>query len=59
MIHNNLGIALAEQGRIDDAVSHYLLALQIQPDNAQALYNMGKEMSAKGRVDEAIDYYHS
>ena len=34
--HCNLGVALEQAGRLQDAIGHYEQALQIKPDCAQA-----------------------
>jgi Flp pilus assembly protein TadD len=39
---------------VDEAVPHLQKALEIQPDYAQAHYNLGNALLQKGRVDEAI-----
>ena len=54
--HINLGLAYYEKGRIDDAISTYLRAIDIQPD-AEALYNLGTAYDKKGRIDDAISAY--
>jgi tetratricopeptide (TPR) repeat protein len=55
--HNNLGIALMQKGRMDEAITHFQKALQINPDNAVAHNNFGNALSQEGRVDEAITQY--
>ena len=35
MAHNNLGVALAGRGQIDEAIAHYRKALEIKPDCAE------------------------
>jgi Flp pilus assembly protein TadD len=55
--HNNLGQALAGQGRIDDAMAHYHEALKIKPDYAEALNNLGVALFCRGRLPEAIAQY--
>jgi protein O-mannosyl-transferase len=52
--HNNLGIALFEKGRVDEAVVQYQKALEIEPDYADADYNLGNAFFQQGRLDEAI-----
>ncbi len=42
---------------MDEAITHYQQALQINPDYAQAHYNLGNILLEKGRVDEAITHY--
>ncbi len=55
--HNNLGVALNKQGRTDEAIDHYLQALQIKPDYENAHYNLGIALNEQGRTAEAIDHY--
>ena len=38
--HNNLGVALASLGQIDEALAHFREALAIQPDYADAQENL-------------------
>ena len=44
----NLGCALAESGRVDEAISHFQLALQYAPDLTDADYNLGLALSDEG-----------
>ena len=53
----NLGVALHEDGRLDDAVARYRRALEIQPDYVPAFNNLGVTLRAQGQVDEAIRVY--
>ncbi len=52
--HNNLGYALFQQGKVDEAMIHYQKALEIKPDYAEAHSNLGNVLFQKGSVDEAI-----
>ena len=52
-----LGIALHLQGKLDEAISHYRRALQIDPSYVKAYYNMGITFRAQGRHDQAISCY--
>jgi tetratricopeptide (TPR) repeat protein len=56
--HNNLGVALAHDGRLDEAISHYFKALRIQPDRAEVHNNLGNALAAQGSVDRAFDHYN-
>ena len=38
--HNNLGTALKDQGRLDEAVAAYRTALELKPDHAMAHSNL-------------------
>jgi tetratricopeptide (TPR) repeat protein len=42
--HNNLGIAFAKQGRMDDAVKHFEEALIIDPEYVKAKRNLKKSI---------------
>ena len=55
--HNNLGIALGEKGRLDEAISHFQESIRLDPKMAAAHTNLGNASRAKGRLDEAITYY--
>ncbi|MBI3664857.1 MAG: tetratricopeptide repeat protein [Acidobacteria bacterium] len=51
--HNNLGEALADQGRYAEAVPHFLRAIQIKPNHAHAHYNLGLAALREGKLAEA------
>ncbi len=53
-IHYNLGLALSQAGRYDEAVPHYRDALRLKPDHAKAHNNLGKNLFQLGRHEEAI-----
>ncbi|MCK5381906.1 MAG: tetratricopeptide repeat protein [Candidatus Latescibacteria bacterium] len=55
--HNNLGIALDEQGKSNEAVEHYRQALRIKPNYVQAHNNLGTALDDQGKSDEAIEHY--
>ena len=57
LAHNNLGMVLAGQGRVEEAVAHYREALRIKPDNEEAHNNLGAALSGQGRAAEAIAHY--
>lgn len=59
MAHNNLGVALFEQGKTDAAVAHYLTAVKINPSNAEAYNNLGNAAARKGKLREAAVYYRN
>jgi tetratricopeptide (TPR) repeat protein len=54
---HNLGAALQEAGRLDDAAAHYRRALDIRPDYAPAHNNLGVVLRAQGQLPGAIDQY--
>ena len=57
LAHNNLGLALAGRGQVDEAIAHYQKALEIKPDYAEAHNNLGIALAGRGQVDEAIAHY--
>ena len=55
--HNNLGNALMDLGRLDEAAVQYREAIQIDPRFAEVHYNLGNVLTARGHGDEAIAEY--
>ncbi|MFA7240853.1 MAG: tetratricopeptide repeat protein [Sulfuricellaceae bacterium] len=51
--HNNLGNALRNLGRIDEAAKRYAHALKINPDFAEAHNNLGNALHDLGRFEAA------
>ena len=47
LAHNNLGTALRQKGKVDEAIVHYQKALQIKPDYGEAHYNLGNALLKK------------
>ena len=56
-MHNNLGVALARQGRSQEAMAHYAEALRIRPHLPQVKNNIGGILFQEGRIQEAITQY--
>jgi protein O-mannosyl-transferase len=57
--HATLGLALMDQGKLDQAVAQYEAALQISPDYSLAHNNLGVAFARLGRFDEAMAHYES
>ena len=57
LAHNNLGIALVPEGKNEEAISHYKMAIKINPDYALAHNNLGVALVAEGKNEEAISHY--
>src|SRR3989441_1007776 len=55
--HNNRGTALADQGKLAEAIEHYRQALTMKPDHADALNNCGTALAQQGKPTEAIEHY--
>jgi tetratricopeptide (TPR) repeat protein len=51
-----LGVALAECGRLDEAVASWTHALRVGVDSAHLHYNLAKALSALGRTGEAREH---
>ncbi|MGA2063166.1 MAG: tetratricopeptide repeat protein, partial [Thermoguttaceae bacterium] len=57
LAHNNLGIAVVEAGRPQDAFPHYRQALLLRPGYHETLYNMGNAFRITGQNQQAIECY--
>ena len=58
MAYNNLGnVLLSQANRIPEAMDLFKQSLRINPDNAEACYNLGNALFLTGRTSEAIDQY--
>jgi protein O-mannosyl-transferase len=57
MAHYNLGIALSNQGKTDEAIAHYREAIELRPSYAEAHYNLGRLLARKGQLDDAVTHY--
>jgi tetratricopeptide (TPR) repeat protein len=57
LAHSNLGVALAEEGKTQEAISHYRAALQIKPNDDNTHYNLANALKKQGAIDEAIVHY--
>jgi predicted O-linked N-acetylglucosamine transferase (SPINDLY family) len=52
--HNNLGIVLAEQGRLEEAAASFRQAVRLKPDDAVAHSNLGNALREQGQLKEAV-----
>jgi tetratricopeptide (TPR) repeat protein len=55
--HRNLGIALTQAGRVQEAIGEFDLALRMKPDLADAHHNLALALLRLGRVPEAIGHW--
>jgi FkbM family methyltransferase len=54
---SNLGVALKEQGKLDEAVAAYRQAIRIKADSAETHSNLGVALYDQGKLDEAVAAY--
>jgi hypothetical protein len=57
LAHNNLGNALAREGRMNEALYHYRKALMLRPNDPTSHNNLGNVLLKQGRFQEAIRHY--
>jgi Tfp pilus assembly protein PilF len=55
--HYNLGITLATQGKLNEAIAQYSEALRIRPNFLEAHNNLGIALATQGKLDEGIAQY--
>jgi tetratricopeptide (TPR) repeat protein len=54
---NNIGNALRDGGRVDEAIDYLKLAIKIDPNCASAYNNLGLALQMQHRVDDAIHHF--
>ena len=57
LAHNNLGLALAEEGKFEEAAKHFTEALRINPMHVYAHNNLGLVLTNRGRYGEAEKHF--
>ena len=56
LAHNNLGMALAEKGRVEEAVPYFQMAIKIDHKFDSAYNNLGAAMIRRGHMKQALNY---
>ena len=56
--YSNLGYALSQKERFDEALPNLHKALELDPDLAMAHYNLGFVLDQQGKTEEAVSHYH-
>lgn len=59
MPHYNLGRALSDEGRMDEAIAQYREALRLKPDYAEAHGNLGSALGQQGKLAEACEEWEA
>lgn len=57
LAHSKLGVALAQQRRLDEAIGEFSRAVALQPSYAPAHSNLGNAYREKGMTAEAVASY--
>ena len=55
---NNLGTALVDKGKNDEAILHFAEALRINPQKTDARNNLANVLFIQGKYGEAISHYY-
>jgi hypothetical protein len=55
--HYNLGCALGEKGKLDEAIEHYRESIRVTPGYPRAHYNLAGTLRDQGKLDEAAAEY--
>jgi len=56
--HDQLGIALAKQDKLDEAILHFYESLRINPNDDWGYYNLGLSMALKNKHREAAEFFN-
>ena len=56
-MHNNLGMAWANAGKIDQAIENYKKALTLKPDCGEIYNNLGAALARAGKDDQAVECF--
>lgn len=57
--HNNLGAIRAEQGRLNEATTHFQIALRLKPDNYKAHINLARALATLGKFAQAESHFRA
>lgn len=57
--YNDLGNILYKQGRIEEAIKQYQMAIRLRPGFVEAYNNLGNVLAETGRFEEAVKQYQT
>lgn len=55
--HMNLGLTMAQQGKIEEAISYYRESLRLNPNSVHTHNNLGVVLLERGQIGDAISHY--
>jgi tetratricopeptide (TPR) repeat protein len=55
--YNNLGVALADRGRHEEAIQNYRKAIELDPRYQDPVENIGLSLAEQGKMEESIAYF--
>lgn len=55
--HRDMGIAMMQTGRYEDAITEFLVGMQKDPDTEHLRYNLGVAYHCSGRSDQAMEHF--
>jgi tetratricopeptide (TPR) repeat protein len=58
LVHNNMGVSLAEEGKVKEAIYHYNEAIRLKPDYADAYNNKGTAYGKLKQYQLAIENFN-
>jgi tetratricopeptide (TPR) repeat protein len=56
-VHNNLGVAMAAKGQLDEAIPHFERALQISPNMVEAHAHLGVALVINGQRAQGLAHW--
>ena len=57
--HGDLGVALGNQGKLDEAIAEFRAVIRLRPNKSVARMNLGKALHDQGKLDDAIAEYRT
>ena len=57
LAHDSLGVALGDQGQIDEAIRQFHEAIRLVPDHAEFHFNLGIALAQQSKLAEAIQHF--
>lgn len=58
-VHSTLGVALAREGKVDEAVKHFSQAVRLDPGDVDAHYSLGQAMARRQKYGDAIGHFQA